>query len=274
MHILFIGYGKTSERVAQQLFTQHQISSMSLSAKNTAFSMHYAQDVHALDLTQLAPIDMAYVLLSPKQSTIESYQHTYLDSVAPIVKALKSHPIQRVIVVSSTRVYGENCGERLDDESEIIPSDAQGALLHAMEQHWQAAYPNECVIIRPTGIYGTSVARMVKLAQNTLSYPHIHYSNRIHIDDLATFLANMLHVKHPKKSYIVTNNQPLALHKIIAWFQQQLGLPELVVEHDHLSGKRIYATYLQQMGFHLQHENCWDDYLNLLQKNPTSGGVS
>jgi nucleoside-diphosphate-sugar epimerase len=268
MHIVFIGYGKTSERVAQQLFTQHQISSVSLSPKADTFATHYIQDVHALDLSQLAPIDVAYVLLSPKQSTIEGYQHTYLDSVAPIVKALKSHPIQRVIVVSSTRVYGENCGERIDDESEIKPIDAQGALLHAMEQHWQAAYPNECVIIRPTGIYGTSAARMVKLAQSTTSYPHIHYSNRIHIDDLATFLANMIHVKHLKKSYIVTNNQPLPLHKMIEWFQQQLDLPELVLEGDRLSGKRIDATYLQQMGFELKHQDCFLDYQELLEKAP------
>ena len=268
MHIVFIGYGKTSERVAQQLFTQHQISSVSLSPKEDAFATHYIQDVHALDLTQLAPIDVAYVLLSPKQSTIEGYQHTYLDSVAPIVKALKSHPIQRVIVVSSTRVYGENCGERIDDESEIKPIDAQGALLHAMEQHWQAAYPNECMIIRPTGIYGSSIKRMIKLAQNTTSYPHIHYSNRIHIDDLAAFLANMIHVKHPQKSYIVTNNQPLPLHKIIEWFQQQLGLPELVLDSDRLSGKRIYATYLQQMGFEVKHQDCFLDYQKLLEKAP------
>lgn len=266
MHILFIGYGKTSERVAQQLFTQHQISSVSLSPKQDAFATHYVQDVHALDLTQLAPIDVAYVLLSPKQSSIEGYQHTYLDSVAPIVRALKSHPIQRVIVVSSTRVYGENSGERIDDESEIKPSDAQGTVLHAMEKDWQAAYPNECVIIRPTGIYGTSVMRMIKLAENTTSYPHIHYSNRIHIDDLSRFLANMLHVKHLQKSYIVSNNQPLPLHKIIEWFQQQLGLPELVLESDHLSGKRIYATYLQQMGFELEHDDCFKDYQLLMQK--------
>jgi hypothetical protein len=34
-----------------------------------------------------------------------------------------------------------------------------------METLWQQAYPSECVIVRPTGIYGTSVARMIKLAE-------------------------------------------------------------------------------------------------------------
>ena len=37
-------------------------------------------------------------------------------------------------------------------------SDARAGLLN-METLWQQAYPSECVIVRPTGIYGTSVAR-------------------------------------------------------------------------------------------------------------------
>ena len=56
------------------------------------------------------------------------------------------------------------------------------------------------------------------------------------------------------------------MHKVIEWFQQQLGLPELVLDSDRLSGKRIYATYLQQMGFELEHEDCFKDYQLLMQK--------
>ena len=37
-------------------------------------------------------------------------------------------------------------------------------------------------------------------------------------------LAQLLHVEHTEKSYICSNSQPLPLHEIIQWFQQQLGL--------------------------------------------------
>ena len=114
MHILFIGYGKTSRRVAKQLFEQgHQISTISSSPKTDSFATHLIQDVHKLNLTTVTPIDWVYVLLSPKQSTVEGYQYTYLDSVQPIVTALKQHPVQRIVVVSSTRVYGQNAGENM-----------------------------------------------------------------------------------------------------------------------------------------------------------------
>lgn len=266
MHIVFIGYGKTSQRVAKQLFAQgHQISTISRSPKTDAFAQHYVQDVHALDLSQLAPIDWVYILLSPDQSSVEGYQQTYVDSVKPMVTALASHPVQKVVVVSSTRVYGENAGQVIDDDSPIQPSDAQGHLLRETELRWQKAYPEQSIVIRPSGIYGDSVARMCKLAQNTTVYPNTHWSNRIHVDDLADFLAYLMQLQQHQPSYIVSNHQPIPLHEVIAWFQQQLGLPHLTVQQpEQVSGKHLYAMRLQQSGFQLQHADCFQDYAALL----------
>ena len=267
MHILFIGYGKTSQRVAKQLFQQgHQITTISRSPKSDDWAEHLTQDIHQLDLSQVEPIDAVYVLLSPENSTVQAYQRTFVDSIESMLRALKSHPLKKLIVVSSTRVYGESAGERIDDESTPQPSDAQGQVLLNMEAAWQQAYSSECVVVRPTGIYGSSVARMIKLAQTTKTYPKLHWSNRIHIDDLAAFLAHLLHVEHTEKSYICSNNQPLPLHEIMQWFQQQLGLPVLILESDVPSGKRIYATRMQQLSFELRHPHCFDDYLGLLAK--------
>ena len=268
MHILFIGYGKTSQRVAKQLFQQgHQITTISRTAKPQDFATHLIQDIHQLDLSQITPVDIVYVLLSPASSTPEGYQATFVDAIPAMQKALQAHPVKKVIVVSSTRVYGEQAGERIDDASVPQPIDVQGEILRQMELLWQAAYPEQSIIIRPTGIYGASVARMVKLAQQASTYPNIHYSNRIHIEDLARFLAHLIHVEHPKSSYIVTNNQPIPLHEIIQWFQQQLALPVLVLESEVISGKRIYASHMQQMDFELQHPDCFEDYSALLLKN-------
>ncbi|MFT0695067.1 NAD(P)H-binding protein [Acinetobacter bereziniae] len=258
MHILFVGYGKTSQRVAKQLFQQdHQITTVSRSPKADDFAQHLMQDIHALDLSHIQAVDAVYVALAPSRNTslnaLDMYQHTYVDSVQPIVKALRNHPVKRIIVVSSTRVYGENQGEVITDDSVIIPSDEQGHLLLEMEQLWRQAYPVECVIVRPTGIYGMSTMRMVKLAETTRSYPNIHWSNRIHIDDLANFLAYLLHVEHPEKSYICTNNKPQPLHEKILNLQRELNLSELALESDRESGKKIFAERVLASGFKLMH---------------------
>lgn len=257
MHILFVGYGKTSQRVAKSLFQQqHQITTISRSPKTDDFATHLIQDIHQLDLSQVVPIDVVYVLLAPQynttQNSIDLYRQTYVDSVEPIVEALKCHPVQRIIVLSSTRVYGENQGERIDDESIATPSDEQGRLLLEMEKRWQQAYPSECVIVRPTGIYTGLSQRMIRLAETTKIYPNIHWSNRIDIDDLARFLVHLIHVERPEKSYICSDNMPTPLHERILTIQRELGLPELILQSQLESGKRIFADRMGASGFELK----------------------
>lgn len=259
MHILFVGYGQTSQRVAETLFQQqHQITTISRSPKTDTWAQHLIQDVHQLDLSEVAPIDVVYVLLAPRRSKaenlvdpVELYRQTYVDSVEPMVEALKEHPVKRVIVVSSTRVYGQNNGELVDDNTPPNPNDEQGRMLLEMEQRWQRAYSSECIIVRPTGIYTGSSARMRKLAESTKSYPNIHWSNRIHINDLARFLVYLIHVEHNEKSYICTNNHPEPLHEKILKIQRELDLPELVLESEKQSGKRVFAEWMLESGFEL-----------------------
>ncbi|ENU21950.1 hypothetical protein F993_03879 [Acinetobacter proteolyticus] len=261
MHILFIGYGKTSQRVAKHLFEQgHHISTISRSEKTDCYATHYIQDVQQLDLADLAPIEMVYVILAPSESGVDAYQATYVDSIAAIVAALKGHPVQRIVIVSSTRVYGENAGQRIDDESLIQPADEQGRILREMELLWQAHYPQQSIIVRPTGIYGTSITRLKKLAEQTSTYPAVHFSNRIHIDDLAKFLARLADVAQVEASYIITNNLPIPMHEILLWFQQQLNLPALTLLSQQQTGKRIYATRLSNTGFRFDHLICFNDY--------------
>ncbi|WP_343597937.1 SDR family oxidoreductase [Acinetobacter sp.] len=267
MNILFIGYGKTSQRVAKQLFADgHQIYTMSRSAKTDTFAQHAIQDVHHLDLTAYPPLDWVYVLLSPDESNAEAYHETYVKTVQPIAQALKHHPVQRIVVVSSTRVYGEDEGQAIDDESPANPSDSLGRLLQQTEQLWQQAYPEQVIVIRPSGIYGSHVARMQKMAQAT-TYPHRHWTNRIHLDDLAGFLAYLTQIPEQQlqHSYIVSDSRPVLMHEILQWFQQQAGQPTLsVTDVNKQTGKRIYATRLCCSGFQLQYRNCFDVYQSLM----------
>lgn len=266
MHVLFIGYGKTSRRVAQHLFEQdHQITTISRTKKTDGYAKHVQQDIHALNLTKLAPIDAVYILLAPDQKDANAYRETFVEPILNIQHALAEHPLQKVIVVSSTRVYGEKEGEYIDDTTAVQPNDEQGHILREMELAWQTAYPKQTIIVRPTGIYGTSVQRMVKLACTTSSYPNRHWSNRIHIEDLAAFLAYLLTLKQPQASYICSDSLPIPQHEIIQWFQQQLHKPQLTLVSKHETGKRIIATRMQQLTFKLRHQNCFESYLKILQ---------
>ncbi|AOA57246.1 NAD-dependent epimerase/dehydratase family protein [Acinetobacter larvae] len=264
MHILLLGYGQTAQRLAQTLSqSDHQITTISRSAKDTAFSNHLIQDVAHLDLSQLAAIDQVYVLLAPAQRSVADYRKTYLDSVAPICRALASHPVQRIVVVSSTRVYGEHQGEQIDDSTPASTTDPYGQILLDMEHAWRQAYPTQCVILRPSGIYGRSVQRLTELALKTTQYRALHWSNRIHIDDLAAFLAHLLHVEQPSAYYLVSDSRPIAMHEILTWFRTQLGLPPFSYAPELTSGKRIFAQRMLDHGFCLQHPDCFQVYRQL-----------
>jgi len=107
---------------------------------------------------------------------------------------------------------------------------------------------------------------MQKMAASMTSYPNLHWSNRIHIEDLSRFLVQMIHVEHPDSSYILTNNEPQLLHEVLQWFQQQMGLFILKVESDRVTGKKLYATRIEKIGFELEHQDFFQDYLELMNK--------
>lgn len=258
MHILFIGYGKTSQRVAKKLFAEgHTITAVSVSKKNDAVASHLQQDVHHLNLSAIKPVDYVYIALSPKYT--QDYQNIYLDSVHPILSALKQHPIKRLIILSSTRVYNGYVEQEITDNTVPLPNDEQGNVLYKMEQEYQKAYSKNCIIVRPTGIYGTSIARMQKMANATTHYTSEHWSNRIHIDDLSDFLAMLVTVKHVYNSYIVTDNKPYPLHEIIWWFQKKLNLPLLNYVPQQKTGKKIKASRMYKH-FKLTHHDCFKVY--------------
>lgn len=268
MNILFIGYGKTSRRVAKLLFQQgHKITTISRHPKSDPYANHLIQDIYHLDLSDLPNIDVVYVLLAPDESTIEAYEKTYLKPIQYIAEALERHSIQRVIVVSSTSVYGEQHGESVTDHTPIYPQDEKAQILWQMEQQWSSLYTDQLIIVRPSGIYGESIKRWLKLAKNTKHYPTYHWSNRIHIDDLARFLALLCEHKTLSQSYIVSNHQPLPFHEILWWFQQQLNLPLTKLTGNEITGKKLYADRMLDTGFQLEHPICFNDYLKLLKEH-------
>lgn len=264
MHILFIGYGKTSQRVAKHLFAEgHQITALSRTKKMDV--PHLCQDVAQIDLSQIDPIDCVYIILSPQERSIKSYKETFLNSAKTITQALRYHPVQRCVVVSSTRVYNGHVGGTVNDDSAVAVSDAQGQILYEMEQTYLQFFAERCVIVRPSGIYGTSIDRMRKLAESTTNYEQLCWTNRIHIDDLARFLAELAHLNTVKSHYIVSDSRPYPLHEILMWFQRQCGLPLLHHEAKEHTGKKIYATHLQELGFILKYPDCFEVYLTQLR---------
>jgi nucleoside-diphosphate-sugar epimerase len=262
MNVLILGCGQTGQALAQQLNQQgHAITCVSRHDKTFAAITHITQDIHHLTLDSAPLFDWVYVILSPSQRNVEHYQHTFIDTAQPVFQALQSHPIQRVIFISSTRVYGENSGQWIDDDTRPYTHDPIGQCLIAAEQLWSAYWQEKLTIIRPSGLYQANSAYLYRLAHDTQQITVRHWTNRIHRQDLVGFLTFLSTLKQPKTSYLLSDQQPMLQSQIINILREQDNLTPLVIAADlPETGKRINAIHLLQSGYSLKYPCFMDTY--------------
>lgn len=133
MHVLIIGLGNIGSLLATNLVAMgHQVTGINRSPRTIAGVKTIAQPVQQLNLAQVVPIDWVYVILSPDDRSAYSYQHVFMDSIAPLQQALRQHPVQRVVFISSSSVYGSGQGEWMDETTPPQPDTPTAQVL------WQA----------------------------------------------------------------------------------------------------------------------------------------
>lgn len=172
MNILILGCGQIGQALAEQLTqdaynkdqhqdqVKHHITCVSRTAKTFSYDniQHLAQDIQSLnfqdlDLSHQPSFDWVYVIVSPDERNVDAYQRIFIDTARSVFQALQHHPVQKVIFISSTRVYGEDQGQWINDESIPNTDDSIGQTLIAAEQLWSAYWQEKLTIIRPSGLY-------------------------------------------------------------------------------------------------------------------------
>lgn len=263
MNILILGCGQIGQALAIQLQQQgHQVTAVSRSPKQITDVRHLCQDIHQLQLDRKDAYDWVYVIVTPQQRSVDNYQSIFVDSARPVFQALQDHPVQHIVFISSTRVYGEDKGQWIDDHTHPQTSDPIGQCLIAAEQLWSAYWQERLIIIRPSGLYQGDSPYLTRMACNTTEISSRHWTNRVHRKDLVGFLAFLLHADSLQASYLLSDQQPTLQHQIINTIRQREGLAPLVLSaHLPETGKRVIATHLMQSGYVMQYPR--DERFNL-----------
>jgi nucleoside-diphosphate-sugar epimerase len=144
--------------------------------------------------------------------------------------ALLPHPPSRFVYLSTTGVYGNRDGARVDESSEPRPESARAECRLAAERllaDWCTASGGTAVVLRVPGIYGPgrlgteSIRDAVPVIRDEDANP----GNRIHVDDLATCCIAALSPDVPDGIYNVGDGD----HRSGTWFTgevaRQAGLP-------------------------------------------------
>lgn len=262
MNILMLGYGQTGTVLAQQLEQQgHQVVAVSRSMQTESKVAHFAQDIRALRLDTSLAFDWVYVILAPQQRNLEAYQATFMDTAQPVSEALQGHPIQKVVFISSTRVYGQDDGQVIDDTTFPQTKDPFGQCLLAAEQLWSAYWQDKLIIVRPSGLYQANSQYMVKQALTATQITAQHWTNRIHREDLVGFLSYLLTIDAPKAQYLLSDQQPELQYLLWNTIRKAQGLHILEMDKNlPQTGKRIIANHLQASGYVLKYPTWKDGY--------------
>lgn len=176
---------------------------------------------------KLPQVDYLLYTAAAKSRDLETYRRIYVDAPMKILAALPQPP-KRILLTSSTGVYAQNQHEWIDEASPAKPNNPFGELLLQGELALANAHPN-VTRVRLSGIYGPGRMHLLSRVRSGEVAPlePIHYSNRVHRDDAAGFIAHLVNLDSNNQRlepiYLASDNAPTPIGEITHWLAQQMG---------------------------------------------------
>ncbi len=273
--ILIVGCGDLGSAIATCLQQNHEVIGLRLGSLQLPHGMQTIQaDVTQPDtLTALEKLNPNFIIycVSASAQTDENYKAIYVDGLKNILATQQANQqLQHVFFVSSTRVYGQNNSEILDENTPAISVDFGGERLLEAENVLKGM-PCKATSMRLSGVYGESRLYLVNMAKDLTRWPkENHWSNRVHRDDAAGFIAFL--VEHASRNhevadcYIVTDDMPTQQYEVLAWLAKQQGIDTSNIKAPIAQGgKRLSNLRLRATGFQLQYPNYQAGYSPILQ---------
>jgi len=201
-------------------------------------------------------IDRLLFMPTPASRDPAGYQAIFIQGWRNLWAGLKQTP-SRTLLVSSTAVYGESEGGRVNEETPPEPTGFNGKILLKMEQ-LAASCTDNLVVVRISGIYGPGRERLIRLAASEgLKVQQVPpcFTNRIHRDDAAAALKHLLEIDGPEALYIATDSNPAPRYEVVEWLAKAQGRPAPIALTDEHAGrgKRADNQRLRDSGFELSY---------------------
>ena len=160
--------------------------------------------------------------------TEKAYRHAYLDGLAGFLQWLldEGQRPKRIVMTSSTSVYGQRRGEVITEDSPTHPTQFRGETLLASEGLVSASAIRS-VVVRLGGIYGPGRTRLIRQARagELVLRGREHYGNRIHRDDAAGLIRHLLFHPDPAPLYLGVDDQSAEEAEVYTWLAKETGGP-------------------------------------------------
>jgi nucleoside-diphosphate-sugar epimerase len=156
-----------------------------------------------------------------------SRREVYVDGLRALLDALPDQT-RRIILISSTAVYGEAGGDWVEEDSACRPTREGGRAKLAAEQVL-AEHPlsSRAIVLRLAGLYGPGrIPRMADLVPGQpFAVRERGYVNLIHVDDAAAVVLASEQRAQPPRTYCVSDGQPVGRRALYEYLAELLKLP-------------------------------------------------
>lgn len=178
--------------------------------------------------------------------------------------------VSRVAYLSATSVYGSCNGAWVDEQTTTEPDSARGVERLRAEQEFTACCEKlsiESVVVRLPGIHGPgrTLRDRMESGHYRLVDDGLMFTNRIHVDDIAT--AALFLLSHPSGAgtWIVSDDEPFQVHEMVSWMCEVLKLaPPPVISMDEVpasmrdfwqGNRRCSNQAIRNLGWNPQYPN-------------------
>lgn len=207
--------------------------------------------------------DAVVYTATPGDRSPQAYRQAYVDGMRELLRRIDT---PRLVMVSSTAVFGQDQGEWVDESSPTQRARFNGEILLEAEN---LAHEAGGLVIRFSGIYGPGrdyLVRQVRAGPVGCRRDPPIWTNRIHSEDCAAALAHLLELARPEPLYLASDAEPAPRWDVLEWLALRLGVEGPFEQADDAGqGKRVRADRLISSGFALQYPDYRAGYEELLQ---------
>ena len=165
----------------------------------------------------------------------DSYRKTYCEGTGNLISALKNKKPRKLILISSTSVYGIHDGSWVDENTDPAASgystketeENAECLLEAERTVLTSGIPS--IIFRLGGIYGPARNRikLLKEGKITPSFSEV-YTNRIHVEDVVRGIKLLIKKGKMGEIYLGVDDKPCTQKEFYSWLCDKLTIKPAV----------------------------------------------
>lgn len=215
--------------------------------------------------------ELLVVATAADDRAAEAYRSIYLDGLTNLLYGLDRSRVRprRVVLVSSTAVYGDCGGAWVDESTEPDPDASTAGVLRTAEQFLHARLP-DAVVLRLAGLYGPGRRGLIdRVRSGTVDRPSgRHFTNRIHRDDAADAIVHLLTAAVDLGPvYLGCDHEPTPRGEVEEFVARELDIdasPTAADQSVRTTGRRCRNALLVSTGFRFAYPTYREGYRSVL----------